>query len=479
MISLIAGLVMLLLGYIFYGRFIEKLMGAEQSRPTPALEKPDGVDFVPLHPWRLFMIQFLNIAGLGPIFGPILGAMYGPAAFLWVVLGGIFAGAVHDYFSGMLSLRLSGGSISEVVGDQLGRPARQFMRVFSVVLLLLVGVVFTLGPAQLLAGLSGSSKTLWVVFIVIYYILATLLPIDKIIGRIYPFFGALLLFMALALLVMLFRHHASIPEITLSSLANQHISPEKYPLFPMLFITIACGALSGFHATQSPMAARCLIDERHGKAVFFGGMLSESVVGLIWAAAALTFFGGAAGLNAAMTAHGNNAGWLVNEVCNSWLGRFGGVLAILGVIVCPITSGDTAFRSARLTIADMLKLSQQPIRNRLLITIPLFIAVLFISNLRFDIVWRYFAWSNQMLATVVLWATAVWLVRHGKNFWPAAVPAGFMTAVGVCYILTAPEGFRLPWTLSFAAGIIATAVAAVTFMLWRTRQKPLSAPTEK
>lgn len=469
MISFCVGIICLILGYFFYGSFIEKLFGADPNRVTPATTLNDGVDFIPMRPWRLYMVQFLNIAGLGPIFGPILGAMYGPSAFIWIVLGGIFAGAVHDYFSGMLSLRQDGATIAEVIGEQLGMPARQFMRFFSIILLILVGVVFTLGPAKLLASLTGVSYLVWVIFIVIYYVLATLLPIDKIIGRVYPFFGGLLLFMAVALMVMLFVHYDKIPEVNLSSLRNLHINPEKFPLFPMLFITIACGALSGFHATQSPLAARCLTNEKRGKQVFFGGMILESVVGLIWAAVALTFFGGAAGLNTALTEHGSNAAWLVNTVCEGWLGKFGAVIAILGVVVCPITSGDTALRSVRLAIGDILKLPQKPIKNRFLITIPLFAIVIAVCTLDFGVVWRYFAWSNQTLATLVLWGTGAWLVRHGKMSWPAVIPAVFMTVIAVCYILTAPEGFQLRWNISFIAGIVTATIVTIIFMIWKIR----------
>jgi carbon starvation protein CstA len=471
MITFIVSIVLLLAGYFIYGRVVEKLFGADKDIQTPAIRLGDGVDYVQMPMWRIFMIQFLNIAGLGPIFGAVMGAMYGPSAFLWIVFGCIFAGAVHDYFAGMLSARHDGISIPEVVGHYMGNGFRQFMRGFSVVLLLLVGVVFILGPANIMTDLTKDSlsfgplsvKDFWIYIIFIYYLAATILPIDKIIGKVYPVFGIVLFIMAAGLLFSIFRLNAPIPEVTFSSLQNMHDTPQAYPLFPMLFITIACGALSGFHATQSPMMARCIAHEHHGRHIFYGAMIAEGIVALIWAAAAMSFFGDTGGLNAYM-ADGGNAASAVKEICNSWLGKVGGILAILGVVACPITSGGTAFRSARMIIADFARYNQKPIVRRLIISIPLFIAAWFISRMNFAVVWRYFGFSNQTLATIVLWMSAMFMIKHKRNYWIAAIPATFMTAVCSTYILIAQEGFKLSTAIAYPAGIIAAATAFILFM---------------
>jgi carbon starvation protein CstA len=472
MITFIISLIVLVAGYFIYGRFVEKQFGIDETRITPAVALNDGVDYVPMPAWRIFMVQFLNIAGLGPIFGAIMGAMYGPAAFLWIVLGCIFAGAVHDYFSGMLSLRHDGISIPEVVGHYMGNGFKQFMRAFSVVLLLLVGVVFILGPAKILTGLTGefvsvgtlTTNDFWLVVIFAYYIAATLLPIDKIIGKIYPLFGVVLFFMAGGLLVALIGFQAPIPEITFSTLKNLHGESATHPLYPMLFITIACGAVSGFHATQSPLMARCMTNERQGRRIFYGAMIAEGMVALIWAAAAMSFFGGTGELNNAMAEHGGNAAWAVKEICNSWLGKVGGILAILGVVACPITSGDTAFRSARLIIADFTKLCQKPIGKRLLVSIPLFVVAFLVTRLEFSVIWRYFGFSNQLLAAIVLWMSALYMMKHKKNHWIATVPAAFMTAVCSTYILIAPEGFKLSTTIAYPSGILMAILAFLLFI---------------
>jgi carbon starvation protein CstA len=472
MISFLIALAALIVGFLVYGRFIERIFGIDEQRVTPAVKINDGIDYVVMPEWRIFMIQFLNIAGLGPIFGAILGAMYGPASFLWIVFGCVFAGAVHDYFSGMLSCRHNGASIPEVVGVYLGSGFRQFMRGFSVILLLLVGVVFILGPAKILSGLSGdigpftaaNVNDFWIIAIFAYYILATLLPIDKIIGRIYPLFGAVLFIMAIGLLGAMIFLKAPIPELTFSHLHNLHTDPETYPLYPLLFITIACGAVSGFHATQSPMMARCIANERQGRRVFYGAMVAEGIVALIWAAAAMSFFGDTGGLNSAMTEHGNNAAWAVQEICNSWLGRVGGLLAIIGVVACPITSGDTAFRSARLIIADFANYSQKPVLHRLFITLPLFAVAWLVTRMNFGIIWRYFGFANQTLATIVLWMAGMYMMQQKKNHWIATLPAVFMTAVCTTYILIAPEGFRLSSSIGEPAGLIATLISLILFL---------------
>ena len=472
MITFIISIIALLLGYAFYSKHLERVMEVDPKRPTPANTLSDGVDYVPMPWWRVFLIQFLNIAGLGPIFGAIAGAMWGPVAFLWIVLGTIFGGGVHDYFSGMLSVRHDGKSITEIIGIYLGKYAKQIMRVFAIVLLILVGVVFISGPAGLLAGLTPESLdfTFWVWVIFIYYILATLLPIDKIIGKIYPVFGFALLFMAVSLITALMVKGYHIPELTGENLRNFHHDKESFPVFPMMFITIACGAISGFHATQSPLMARCLKNEKEGRKVFYGAMVTEGVVALVWAAISMSFFSGMKGLNEVMTAQNGNAAWVVNEVSNSLLGTFGAILAILGVVAAPITSGDTAFRSARLTIADLIKTSQKPIRNRLLITIPLFAIGFMLTRINFDVIWRYFAWANQTLATVVLWTVTIYLLQKKNRYYLITlIPALFMTMVVTTYIMLAPEGFSLPKPISYGIGSLCVILTLILFLIYKKK----------
>ncbi len=473
MITFTISILILVLGYVFYAKYLEKVIGVDPNRPTPAITMADNVDYVPMSWWRVLLIQFLNIAGLGPIFGAIAGAMWGPVAFVWIVLGTVFGGAVHDFFSGMLSVRHDGKSITEIIGIYLGKASKQIMRVFTVVLLILVGVVFISGPAGILASLTPEHLDFqfWVWCVFLYYILATMLPIDKIIGRIYPVFGFALLFMAVSLIIALVVKGYHIPELSAGNWTNFHNGAEKFPIFPMLFITIACGAISGFHATQSPLMARCMKNENEGRRIFYGAMVIEGIVALVWAAISMSFFGGIRELNDVMIAQKGNAAWVVNEVSNSLLGHFGAILAILGVVAAPITSGDTAFRSARLTVADLLNFNQKPIKNRLLITIPLFAIGFVLTRINFDVIWRYFAWSNQTLATVVLWTITIYLLQKGKAYWITLIPALFMTAVVTTYILFAPEGFSLSKPISYTLGLIITGVVFVLFLLYLKRKK--------
>jgi carbon starvation protein CstA len=464
MVSFILAIIALIAGYFIYGTIVEKTFGADEGIKTPAVRLEDGVDFVKMPGWKIFLIQFLNIAGLGPIFGAIAGAMWGPVAFLWIVIGCIFGGGVHDYFAGMLSVRHDGASIPEVVGKYLGKGFQNFMRVFSVILLVLVGVVFVSGPASILKGLTGVNVQTLIYIIFAYYLIATMVPIDKLIGKIYPIFGICLLIMAVGVGGALIIGGYNIPEITPANLINMHSNPGKSPIFPMLFITIACGAISGFHATQSPLMARCITSEKQGRKIFYGSMIAEGVVALIWAAAAMSFFGGVGELNATMAIKGHTAAWVVNGVSIGLLGKVGGVLAILGVVACPITSGDTAFRSARLTMADAFKFSQGPIKNRFIISIPLFVIGFILTKVNFAIIWRYFGWSNQTLATIVLWTAGMYLVTKGKKHWIATIPATFMTAVCTSYILIAPEGFSLSASISYSVGIIGAIAAMVIFL---------------
>lgn len=467
MITFTICLFVLVLGYFTYGKCVEKVFGVDPQRVTPAFTKQDGVDYMPLPTWKIFMIQFLNIAGLGPIFGAIMGAKFGTASFLWIVLGSIFAGATHDFLAGALSLRQDGLSLPELIGRYLGTNFKQFMRGFTVILMILVGAVFVAGPAGLLANLTPESfdATFWIIVVFLYYMLATLLPVDKIIGKVYPLFAIALIFMAIGILVMLFVHQPALPELT-EGLANTH--PSSLPIFPFMFVSIACGAISGFHATQSPLMARCMQNERHARPVFYGAMITEGIVALIWAAAATYFF-----LENGMGE--SNAAVVVNAITKDWLGPVGSVLAVLGVIAAPITSGDTAFRSARLIVADFLHLEQRSISKRLLICVPMFIVsigILLYSQkdaAGFDMIWRYFAWTNQTLAVFTLWALTVYLAQARKNYWITLLPALFMSAVCSTYILVAPEGLHLPALPSQIAGIVIACCLAIAFFLWRRR----------
>lgn len=457
MISFTCCLVALILGYLLYGKFLEKVLGIDAKAVTPAYRLKDGVDFIPMPTWKIFMIQFLNIAGLGPIFGAILGAKFGSASFLWIVFGSIFAGATHDFISGFLSLRMDGASLPDIIGRYLGNFCRKALGVFTVLLMMLVGVVFVAGPAGLLANLTPDSldTMFWIVVIFIYYILATLLPIDEIIGKIYPIFAFALLFMAVGILVMLYVKHPDLPELT-DGLQNTH--PQGLPMFPIMFISIACGAISGFHATQSPLMARCMKSERNARPVFYGAMITEGIVALIWAAAATYFF------------HNNgmqesNAAVVVNSITREWLGTVGGVLAVLGVIAAPITSGDTAFRSARLIVADFLHIEQRRMSRRLIISAPMFIISLFILIYSlsdadgFNLIWRYFAWTNQTLSVFTLWALTVYMWRAQKPYIITLIPALYMTMVCSTYIFVAPEGFGMSYMASLLiAGEITLAV---------------------
>lgn len=467
MITFVGCLLALILGYFVYGSFVERVFGVDPARQTPAFTKQDGVDYIPIPTWKVFMIQFLNIAGLGPIFGAIMGAKFGTASFLWIVLGSIFAGATHDYLAGMLSLREGGESLPELAGRYLGSRFRQFMRAFTVLLMILVGAVFVAGPAGLLAKLTPDymNATFWIFVIFIYYILATLLPVDKIIGKVYPLFAIALLFMAVGIMVMLFVHHPPLPELT-DGMPNTY--PGHLPIFPIMFVSIACGAISGFHATQSPLMARCMKNEKYGRPVFYGAMITEGIVALIWAAAA-TYFFHQNGMQE------NNAAVVVDRITKEWLGAVGGILAILGVVAAPITSGDTAFRSARLIVADFLHWEQKSLARRLAICIPMFlltISVLLYSQQDkdgFNMIWRYFAWANQTLAVFTLWALTVYLAQARKLYVITLIPALFMTAVCSTYIFIAPEGLHLPGGVSTSIGCGITGVVFLVFLLWKRR----------
>ena len=469
MISLIISFLILIIGYFTYGKVVEKVFSPD-DRKTPAYEINDGVDFVPLKTGKAFLVQLLNIAGTGPIFGALMGACFGPIVFLWIIFGAILGGAVHDYMVGMISERHEGSSIAELSGIYLGKGAKWGMRAFSVVLLLLTGTVFVNSPAALIARLTPErfGVTFWIVVILIYYVLATLLPIDTIIGKLYPIFGAVLIMMAVGIYVGIIAGGYTVPEINMTNL-----HPEGLPVWPYMFITVACGAISGFHATQSPMISKCISSEYEGRKIFYGAMLSESVIALTWAAGGVAYYGTTQALNNALTTLGQSG--VVYDISTGMLGGIGGILAIIGVIACPITSGDTAFRSARLILSEMTGLNQKYIRNRLIITIPLLGIGALLTQLDFNVLWRYFSWSNQTLAMVSLWVATSYLLKKAKKpFYSlmTACPATFMSGVSMTYILMAEEGFSISKNIAYPIGMaFAVACFAIYVYVWQGKKE--------
>ena len=479
MTTFIIAIVTLILGYVVYGRIIERVFHIHPEQATPAITLADGIDYVPMKPWRIYLIQFLNIAGVGPIIGAIMGAQFGTASFLWIVLGSIFAGAVHDYLSGMISLRDKGCSLPEIHGNYLGQNARQVMRVFTMFMMILVVVVFVSTPATLLnANFTPSwSPYIWLAIIMVYYLIATLLPIDKLIGRIYPVFGFLLIGMAIAIVAAFIIYKPEIPEL-MSGLQNRHPDAANNPIFPMMFVSIACGAISGFHATQSPLMARCMTNERQGRPIFYGAMITEGIVALIWAAAAAYFFGP----DSPVDVSSKSGAAIVGIIADTWFPKIIAVITVLGVISAAVTSGDTAMRSARLIVADIIGFDQKPMRNRLLVAIPIVLVsggILVFSitdNRSFQLIWRYFAWANQVLATVTLWAITVYMAENKKRPWfvITIVPALFMTMVTGCFLFVAKSadggfGSWIPRGVAYGIGAVITIIALVAFVRWKVK----------
>lgn len=476
MISFIIALLVLVSGYFTYGRYVAHVFGPD-DRQTPCYTRQDGVDYMPLPTWKVYMIQFLNIAGVGPIFGAIMGAQFGTASYIWIVLGTIFAGATHDYLSGMLSMRQEGASLPEIIGEYLGKRARVVMSLFTIVLLILVGAVFVSSPASILSGMTKDwfdadqqmlNQYGWLAVIFIYYIIATLCPVDKIIGKVYPFFAFCLIFMAVGIMCYILVMQPSLPEFwDDNSLVNTTWS--KNPIFPMMFISIACGAISGFHATQSPMMARCMKHEKMGRPCFYGAMVTEGVVALVWAAAATVFFGENGLTDAA--GKGYTGGQVATVISQNWLGMVGGILALMGIAIAPITSGDTALRSGRLIVADFLHLEQKSMSKRLIISVPMFAvtALVLVWSMSdadgFGKLWRYFGWSNQTLSVFTLWAITIYLRRQGRNYWVTFFPACFMTIVCTSFILMLEQGgFGLGYWLSIMLGIALAVIFAGMFL---------------
>ena len=510
---------LLLAGYFFYSRVIERIFVINPNRKTPAYTMNDGVDYMPMSKTKIWLIQLLNIAGTGPIFGPILGALYGPVAMLWIVVGCIFAGAVHDYFCGMLSVRNGGASMPNLAGKYLGRPVKAFINILAVVLLLLVGVVFVASPAQLMGtitmdvlGASAGSISIsnaeeihhaveaggitgwgmdkatvisvWTAIIFIYYILATLLPVDKIIGRIYPFFGALLLFMSVGMVYGLvtadlnsadpISFYRSVDGMSFEKFFQNFETRADLPLWPLLFLTISCGALSGFHATQSPLMARCTENEKEARFIFYGAMIGEGVIALVWCAVGLSFYDSLPTLLEAIKA--GSPSKVVYDSSIHFLGFIGGIFAVLGVVVLPITSGDTAFRAARLVIAEFFHLEQKTLAKRLIIAVPLFVVGYIVSKVDFSILWRYFTWANQTTAMVMLWTAAAYLYRYNKFHWVCTIPAAFISTVCFTYLAYNKIGFGLDYQLSVYIGLGLTVLCLVLFF---TQLKPLGARDEE
>ena len=466
MVTFLICLSLLVAAYFGYGAYLDRVCRIDAKAAVPSSTLYDGVDYIPMPRWRTFLIQLLNIAGIGPIFGAIMGACFGPVVFLWITLGGIFVGAMHDYISGVILLRNDGLSLPEIVGRYLGKGIQQFMRAMSLVLLILVGVVFMRSPASIL----GDMVTVipywgWIAIILVYYFIATMLPIDKLIGKIYPIFGGALIFMAMGLAVVLFTGDYTIPNLTLDTLRNYQPNAGALPIVPTLFITVACGAISGFHATQSPLMARCMNNEREARVIFYGSMITESIIALIWAAMGMAFFYGLDSLAATLAEHGNNAAWAVSTISNATLGAVGGFVALFGVVSAAVTSGDTAFRSARLIIADVLKIEQRSILKRFMIAVPLFVIAITLLFVDFDVVWRYFAWCNQALSVVTLWVIVVYLKKFKRNIWVALPPTVFMTYICTSFVFVSGQFIGMT-NRPLAYALAAVVTMAITAAMW-------------
>ncbi|KZO00243.1 carbon starvation CstA family protein [Pseudobacillus badius] len=468
MLTFFAALFLLIVGYLVYSKFVERVFVIDDSQKTPAYTQADGMDYVPMSWWKGSLIQLLNIAGLGPIFGAVSGALYGPVAFIWIVVGCIFAGAVHDYFSGMLSLRHGGAQYPTLVGRYLGKGMKAAINVVSIILMILVAAAFTAGPAQLIAQITPLSFMAALVAVFAYFLLAAVLPVNKVIGKIYPVFGAILIFMAIAIAAALLFGSKPIPNLTF-----ENLHPGELPIWPLLMVTISCGAISGFHSTQSPIVARTMKKESEGRKIFYGAMIAEGVIALIWAAAGMTFFGGTGGLQAAL-ASGGPAG-VVNEISTSLLGTLGGILAILGVIILPITTGDTALRSSRMMLTEMASKWVDAEKKNVVLIFTVIVAtpMFFLSTIDYTFLWRYVGWTNQVVAAVMLWTAVSYLLKEGKAHWIAGVPAMFMTAVVCTYIFYAPEGFAMDYQVSLLIGAVLTVLVGAIYVWQIVRHKQL------
>ncbi len=468
MITLLGGIALLILGYFIYGRYIEKNFSIEPDRETPAEALQDGYDYVPMPKWKNGLIQLLNIAGTGPIFGPIMGALYGPVAYLWIILGNIFAGAVHDYMIGMISLRNNGAHLPELASRYLGKSTKHIVNIFSMLLLMLVGTVFVTTPANLIDNLTPNWLTVGIITLLIfaYYIISTVLPIDKAMGKVFPIFGAILIISTVAIGgTLMVKNGSSIPNLTPNTLRNFH--PEGLAIFPALFFTISCGALSGFHATQAPLVSRTSTDEREGRFTFYGMMIAEGIIAMIWAAAAMTLFDGQT-LNEMINA--GTASLVVNEVSIMLLGSVLGTIAIAGVIVLPISSGLSAFRSLRNIAADYLNINQDTITKILAVTIPLYVVSFFLTQVDFNLLWRYFNWANQVTAVISLLVSTRYLYLKSKNYWVTFIPGVFILYAVLVYILSEPIGFNMGLVpLTYIVGAALSLV--ILWVFWESGKK--------
>ena len=466
MVTFLICLTLLVAAYFGYGAYLDRICKIDTKAAVPSATLYDGVDYIPMPRWRTFLIQLLNIAGIGPIFGAIMGACFGPVVFLWITFGGILVGAMHDYLSGVILLRNDGLSLPEIVGRYLGGGMLQFMRAISLVLLILVGVVFMRSPASILGDMITAIPYWgWIAIILVYYFVATMLPIDKLIGKIYPLFGGALIFMAIGLAVVLFTGDYTIPNLTFETLRNYQPNAEGMPIIPTLFITVACGAISGFHATQSPLMARCMNNEGEARMIFYGSMITESIIALIWASIGMAFFHGPDSLAAALAEHGNNAAWAVSTIANTTLGAVGGFVALFGVVAAAITSGDTAFRSARLIIADILHFEQRTLWKRFVIALPLFAIGMVLLFVDFDVVWRYFAWTNQTMSVVTLWVIVVYLKKYKRNIWVALPPAVFMTYICTSFVFVSNQFVGMQ-NRPLAYALAGVTTLAITAAMW-------------
>lgn len=486
MITFFVALVLLIGGYLIYSRISEKVFAIDE-RLTPAMQHPDGVDITPLPKWKAFLIELLNIAGTGPIFGAISGALFGPIVFIWIVFGCILGGAVHDYFTGMISSRNDGKSIPEISGIYGGTVVKTFLRIFSVILLVLVTAVFVVSPSALLSNLTNGivKEWIWMVIILAYYLLSAIVPIDKIIGKAYPVFGIVLVLMALAVIFGIMFQQDKYPMIEIiGNLKDFSKQNGDLPAWPFMFTTVACGAVSGFHATQSPVISKCIKSEKDGRQIFYGAMVAEGVIALIWAAAAMAFFGTNTpeGFSALKNLGGGNS-LAVKEISSIVLGPVGTTLAIIGVVICPITSGDTALRSCRLIISEAFNIDQKKIKNRLIVTIPLFALIAglsvwnFADQSNFNVLWRWFAWSNQVIAAFALIVATVYLFKEGKykfGSFITALPALFMSIVTLTYILGEPNiafGKFIPMRVAYIVGALIPTLGFVVYVCVLIKKK--------
>lgn len=457
MYSFIICFLILVASYFIYGKIVEKVAGTDDTRETPAYRLQDGIDYIPMSKIKNFLVHFLNIAGLGPIFGAIQGALFGPAAFLWIVFGTIFIGCVHDFFSGFMSMREDGLTMPSIVSKYLGSGLRKFVTVLMIITGILVAATFAKGAADLIANLTHIPVIICITVIFIYFLIATVFPVDKIMGKVYPIFGALLLIMAVLMTGgLLLNPSYSIPEFT-----TQGMYFTDKSIFPYLFVTIACGAISGFHASQSPIIARCIENENDTRPVFFGAMVLEGLVALCWAAIAMAFFHGQPQLAAI---YGAAPAVAVNEMATVLVGPVGLILTIIGVVICPITTGDTALRSARITIVDEFNINNEKIISRLKLALPLFLISFGLTFVDFSLIWRYFAWSQLIVATIVLFAASAYLMKKKKQYIIALAPAAVCTLIAVGYILQAPEGLNLPQMISNIIAVIVTVIITAVFV---------------